>query len=168
MQWDKDVKIRMVGQERERELTVDQIVGRWSTVTSLFLLCQVRQHQYWGEQVKEADWERATRNLKRCFEAEHTLISQKGSPNSWESESGVDLLFQGKPPEEQVFRCMGALSKFCSINREVKITIIFNLPTTCQELSYQILKALWESWQWLSSKGVIKCNNIKITIISYQ
>ena len=27
--------------------------------------------------------------------------------------------FQGKPPEEQVFRCMGALSKFCSINREV-------------------------------------------------
>ena len=28
--------------------------------------------------------------------------------------------FQGKPPEEQVFRCMKALSKFCSIgSREV-------------------------------------------------
>ena len=26
---------------------------------------------------------------------------------------------QGKPSEEHVFRCMGALSRFCSINREV-------------------------------------------------
>jgi len=37
------------------------------------------------------------------------------------SELAMAILqfFQGKPPEEQVFRCMGALSKFCSINREV-------------------------------------------------
>jgi len=37
------------------------------------------------------------------------------------SELAMAILqfFQGKPPEEQVFRCMKALSKFCSINREV-------------------------------------------------
>merc|ERR1712158_280733 len=37
------------------------------------------------------------------------------------SELAMAILqfFQGKPPEEQVFRCMGALSKFCSINREL-------------------------------------------------
>merc|ERR1711936_189289 len=37
------------------------------------------------------------------------------------SELAMAILqfFQGKPPEEQVFRCMGALSRFCSINREV-------------------------------------------------
>merc|ERR1712013_472102 len=37
------------------------------------------------------------------------------------SELAMAILqfFQGKPPEEQVFRCMGALSKFCSISREV-------------------------------------------------
>ena len=34
--------------------------------------------------------------LNAFFEAEHTLISQKGSPNSWESESGVDMFFSGK------------------------------------------------------------------------
>ena len=40
----------------------------------------------------------------------------------------IVLFFQGKPPEEQVFRCMGALSKFCSINREVA-TNIFSMKT---------------------------------------
>ena len=31
----------------------------------------------------------------------------------------ITAISQGKPSEEQVFRCMGALSRFCSINREV-------------------------------------------------
>jgi len=37
------------------------------------------------------------------------------------SELAMAILqfFQGKPSEEHVFRCMGALSRFCSINREV-------------------------------------------------
>ena len=38
------------------------------------------------------------------------------------SELAMAILqfFQNKPPEEQVFRCMGALAKFCNINREVE------------------------------------------------
>ena len=31
----------------------------------------------------------------------------------------ITAISQGKPSEEHVFRCMGALSRFCSINREV-------------------------------------------------
>ena len=52
------------------------------------------------------------------------------------SELAMAILqfFQNKPPEEQVFRCMGALAKFCNINREVgtkmKITLFHSASQT--------------------------------------
>lgn len=103
------------GRKSKRELMVDQI-------TSLFFFCPVKdnQHQYWGRRSQRGcDWEGALSNFLRqnthqCIVLER-ISSIPGKVRVW----CQSVMFQGKPPEEQVFRCMGALSKFCSINREV-------------------------------------------------
>jgi len=58
------------------------------------------------------------------------------------SELAMAILqfFQGKPSEEHVFRCMGALSTFCSINREVPqlVKMIGPDPTKFSGLSPRV------------------------------
>ena len=66
----------------------------------------------------------ATKEVRHnnCFFLNFSFLSQGSAAfDDVCSELAMAILqfFQGKPPEEQVFRCMGALSKFCSINREV-------------------------------------------------
>ena len=50
----------------------------------------------------------------------HQKLYQAKEQNSEPEQTDINAE-QGKPSEEHVFRCMGALSTFCAINREVGI-----------------------------------------------
>ena len=50
----------------------------------------------------------------------HQKLYLAKEQNSEPEQTGINAE-QGKPSEEHVFRCMGALSTFCAINREVGI-----------------------------------------------
>ena len=74
--WD-NVNIGM-GQKSKRELTVDQMVEKWSTVTSLLFSCPVRQHQSWGRRWSQrgSHWEGA-KSLKSFWGRTQIDFSEK-------------------------------------------------------------------------------------------
>ena len=95
-----DVNIIGMGQKSKRELTVDQMVELWSTVTSLLFSCPVRQHQSWGRRWSQrgSHWEGA-KSLKSFWGRTWIDFSEK---ILW-SGSWYDIVL-GKPMQEQGFQ----------------------------------------------------------------